>query len=196
MIYVFKILVLISISTTICFCQSFDRLSVSMTTEAIGWPFTNYFPIHPGLELRTPIMLNDSPGSQQSFNLNLGAYYHRKLQSAIYAGLDYQYTRKVFSRQLGIDLPIGLGYLHTIYPGELYSQDDQGAFESVPSIGRPHLFVSLGLGFTYLGDGNRIQPFIRQSLMIQTPFANGIPVIPHSFLSAGIIIKLKIAENE
>jgi len=87
-----------------------------------------------------------------------------------------------------------LGYLHTFYPAELYQQTESGDFEVVNQLGRPHLYVNLGVGLTYLGS-NKMQPFIRQELFIETPFANGIPVIPHSLLKIGIHIKINNNDN-
>jgi len=79
--------------------------------------------------------------------------------------------------------------MHTFYPAELYEQNDAGEFESINQAGRSHLYLSAGVGFTYLGS-SKVQPFIRQELMLETPFANGIPLIPHSLLKVGLQINL------
>jgi len=93
-----------------------DQFSVALITEAIGLPFTNYLPIHPGLELKTTLKTRETEKSKKSFNANLGGYFHRKLETAFYLGGEYQYTRKLFNQKVGLDFPVGLGYLHTFYP--------------------------------------------------------------------------------
>ncbi|SMG49287.1 hypothetical protein SAMN05661096_03593 [Marivirga sericea] len=174
--------------------QKVKQVSVMATTEAIGLPFTNYAPIHPGIEASITFARNEQDKSVQLFNAKAGSFYHRKLQIAVYLGGEYQYSRKLFKQKISLDFPIGLGYFHTFYPGEIYEQNGNGDFERVNQFGRPHLYINLGIGLTYIGRGN-IQPFIRQEALIQTPFANGIPVIPHSLIKIGVNIKFGEDEN-
>ncbi|MEN0048218.1 MAG: hypothetical protein AAF806_14245 [Bacteroidota bacterium] len=169
--------------------QQLKQISVAATTEAIGLPFTNYSPYHPGLEVKGIFKQMDKPKSIRYWNANAGFFYHERLATAIYVGGEYQYTQKFFNEKLGFDIPLGLGYLHTFYPSELYEQTKNGDFETVNQLGRPHLYVNAGFGLSYLGN-TRVQPFVRQELLIQTPFANGLPIIPHSMLKIGVHIKL------
>jgi len=174
------------------YAQNLQRLSFAATTEAIGLPFTNYFPIHPGFEVEATFKRTEKTKSIRSLNATLGFFHHRKLETAVYLGGEYQYTYKLFQDRLGIDLPAGLGYLHSFYPSELYEQTETGAFESISQIGRAHLYFNVGIGLSYLGN-EKIQPFIRQELMLETFFANGLPIIPHSFLKIGININISKA---
>lgn len=171
------------------FSQRIKQVSMAATTEAIGLPFTNYLPYHPGFEAGATFFQKEKNKNLHSLSGKLGFYYHEKLETGIYLGAEYQYSLQLFNEKVSFDLPIGLGYIHTFYPGELYEQDANGDFQTVTQFGRPHLYVNLGIGATYTGS-NRFQPFIRQELMVVTPFANGIPVIPHSFLKIGLQIKL------
>ena len=169
--------------------QRIESLSVAVTTEAIGLPFTNYRPLHPGFEIKTTWKTKETDKNIQRYNTNLGAYFHRRVENGIYLGGEYQYTQKLFQQKVGLDFPAGLGYLHSFYPGELYEQDENGEFSVVQQGGRPHFYLNLGTGISYLG-ASRFQPFIRQTVMVETPFANGIPVILHSFLHVGVNIQL------
>jgi len=173
--------------------QQLKQISIAATTEAIGLPFTNYSPYHPGFEVKGTFKRTEKPQSIRYINANLGFFYHERLETAIYAGGEYQYTQKLFNEKLGLDIPLGLGYLHSFYPNDLYEQTDNGDFEVVSQLGRSHLYANLGVGLTYLGS-SKVQPFIRQELLLETPFANGIPVITHSILKIGVHIKL--ADNE
>ncbi|MEM6806720.1 MAG: hypothetical protein AAF696_35290 [Bacteroidota bacterium] len=185
--FVFFILLFSCLSSG--YSQRFKQLSASLNSEAIGLPFSNYSPIHPGIEISGTLKKNDRAKSIRYWHAKAGFFQHERLANAIYLGGEYQYSQKLFKERMSLDLPLGLGYLHTFYPGEIYEQNEAGDFESINQVGRAHLYLNLGIGLTYLGSSS-VQPFIRQELMLQTPFANGIPVIPHSLLKFGIQIKL------
>ena len=169
--------------------QGLQQLSLSINSEAIGLPFTNYSPIHPGIEISGSLKRNERDRSIRYLNLKAGFFHHERLENAIYLGGEYQYSQKLFGGKMSLDVPMGLGYLHSFYPGELYEQNEAGDFETISQAGRSHLYVNLGVGLTFLPQ-SKIQPFIRQELLLETPFANGIPVIPHSLLKVGIQLKL------
>lgn len=171
------------------YSQMFEQFSVSFNSEAIGFPFTNYSPIHPGIEITGTIRKNERAKSIRYINVKAGFFHHRRLENAFYLGGEYQYSQTLFKNKVSVDLPVGLGYLHTFYPGELYEQNENGEFEAINQWGRSHLYANLGIGLTYLSD-NKIQPFVRQELFLETPFANGIPIIPHSLLKIGVQVKL------
>ncbi|MEL7021330.1 MAG: hypothetical protein AAGK47_06980, partial [Bacteroidota bacterium] len=122
-------------------------------------------------------------------SMKAGFFHHQRLMNGIYLGGEYQYSQKLFNEKVSIDLPLGAGYLHTFYPSEIYEQNEEGVLEPISQLGRGHLYVNVGVGLTYLSEG-AVQPFIRQELLVQTPFANGIPLVPHSLLKVGIQIKI------
>ncbi|MEM6297305.1 MAG: hypothetical protein AAF740_01305 [Bacteroidota bacterium] len=171
------------------FSQKIKQLSVAATTEAIGLPFTNYFPIHPGLEVKATLRQVEKSKSIRSFNVGAGFFHHRRLETAIYLGGEYQHSFKLLHEKVSLDLPIGLGYLHSFYPSPLYEQNEDGNFDTVFQLGRPHAYLNLGIGVSCLGSG-KVQPFIRQEMLLEAPFANGIPLITHSMLKAGIHLKI------
>lgn len=177
------------------YSQRLEHFSVAATSEAVGFPFTNYLPYHPGIEIKGCLKKVDKSKSYRYLNANLGFFYHKRVETAFYLGGEYQYTHKLFNENVGLDIPIGLGYMHTFYPGEVYVQTDEGDFEKKTQFGRPHFYLNLGIGVSYIGD-SRIQPFIRQELFVETFFANGLPVIPHSLLKIGVHIKLGNNESE
>ena len=182
-----------SLITNSSFAQTIKQYSIAATSEAVGLPFTNYSPYHPGAEFTTALKINEKEKSTRYIGLKAGFFYHRKLETALYLGGEYQYSFMMLNNKLSLDIPMGLGYLHSFYPSELYEQNSNGDFEKVSQFGRPHLYINLGLGLTYRMN-ERVQPFVRQSLLLETPFANGIPVIPHSLIHLGI--QIKIQKNE
>jgi len=118
----------------------------------------------------------------------VGFFHHRRVDNGIYLGGEYQYSLKLIKERVSLDLPVGLGYLHSIYPGEVYKQTDDGGFKKINQFGRPHGYVHLGIGLTYLHQG-WFQPFIRQELWLDTRF------LPHSFIKLGIQIKNEKQED-
>ena len=173
-------IILLSICSLSAYGQKIDQISIAATSKAIGLPFTNYLPYHPGLEFKATFKTKTTDKKIQRYNVNLGAFFHRRLQTGFYIGGEFQYTKTLFQQTIGLDLPVGLGYLHTFYPNELYEQRENGDFEVVSQFGRPHVYINLGIGISYLRP-KKIHPFIRQELFVQTPFANSFPVLPHSF---------------
>ena len=175
--------------------QRIKNVSVSLLSEATAIPFTRYMPIHPGAELGLGLHEVEKKVSYRSINAYIGGFWHRRVASAMYLRLEYMY---IFNIQdvVGIELPISVGYLHTFHPADLYVQNEvTGEFEKISQLGRPHALVQGGLGIRYLGNPN-IQPFIRQSLGIETPFANTFPFMIHSFLNAGVTIHLNNNRHE
>lgn len=164
--------------------QLLRTMGISLNSETVAFPFTRYAPIHPGVEFFATIKEKDNSRWRQQFNAQLGFFYHKKIETGIYAGAEYMPTLKLFNT-IGIQAPMGIGYLHSFFPGDVYEQDAAtGEFENQRQFGRPHFYLQVGIGLTYIKSA-RIQPFIQQGLMIETPFANGIPFIPHSLLKIG-----------
>jgi hypothetical protein len=169
--------------------KKISRLSIALTNESIALPFTRYSPIHPGAEVGMTFWEKNKTRSSQRWNAVLGGYYHQRVETAFYLQGQYQYQWFLLP-YLGVDLTGGLGYLHSFYPADLYEQNaTTGKYQAVSQIGRPHGIAELGLGLTFT-NSSRIEPYIRQSMMVEAPFANGIPVIPHSFLKVGVNVKL------
>lgn len=172
-----------------CSGQTNNKISISAMTESVAFPFTRYSPIHPGLEFGYLLKERQKTKMIKALNMQLGWYLHKKVQNAFYIRAEsaWQFFLKDF---ITADLYAGLGYMHVFYPGEVYQlNSSSGEFEKINQTGRPHALGTLGFGFTYRNQSN-IEPFVRQDLGIESPFANGIPIMFHSFLKIGINIKL------
>ena len=181
------VLIIITFITQNLCAQILKAYSFAVTSEAIGLPFTNYLPLHPGIEIKGTFKKVERPTSQQVLNGNIGFFYHQKVAIGIYAGGEYQFSKKLFSQRISLDFPIGLGYLHTIYPGEVYEITD-GELVEVNQKGRPHLYTNLGIGLTFI-KSKKTNLFIRQEFMLEL-FGNTLTAIPHSLLKVGVQIKI------
>jgi len=171
--------------------QKLSDFSIAGMSEAVGLPFTNYLPVHPGIEMTGTFKRVEKLSSDQFLKGKVGFFHHERVALAIYTGIEYQYSKKIFSQKMSLDFPMGLGYLHTIYPGELYEIRD-GELVEVNKFGRAHLYTNIGVGLTYLKN-EKIKPFIRQELFAEI-FGNAISVIPHSLLKVGV--QINITKNE
>ena len=166
-----------------------SQLSFSLLTESIAFPFSRYLPIHPGAELGITIRETQREHSLSQWDVVAGGYYHEKLETGFYLKGQYHYQKYLFTH-LGVDFTGSIGYMHTFYPADIYKHNPEtGEYLVANQMGRPHAIAEAGIGLTYR-NSSPIEPFIRQSFMLETPFANGIPVIPHSFLKFGVDIKL------
>ena len=178
------------LGTTLLAAQKIESFSVAVMNESIAFPFTRYIPVHPGIEFGATFWNKEKEHSNRYLSAYAGGFYHEKVETGFYLRAEYLFAFEIVNG-LYVDVPLGAGYLHTVYPAELYEQNPEtGAFEEVSQFGRPHGLVTAGVGVRYTG-ATRVQPFIRQELAVETPFANGFPVIPHTFLKLGVNVKIK-----
>ena len=176
------------LSTSAVFSQKIHALSISAMTETTSYPFTRYLPIHPGLEVGTTFWLKEKNNSKHQINAYLGGYHHKKLENGFYLRGEYAYTYSI-KNIIGLDLPLGVGYQHTFYPGEVYEQNaESGNWEKMNHFGKPHTIVNCGFGLRILNLG-KVQPFIRHESALDIPLYNGFLNL-RTFLKLGINIKL------
>ena len=169
--------------------QKLNDYSIAWTTETISLPFSRYLPIHPGLEIGAKVLEKENRLFTHRIRIHFGGYHHRRVENGFYLNASYIPMIKL-SQSIGIDLPIGLGYQHSFYPGELYEQNNEtGEFDRVTQLGRPHALINFGFGFTY-HKPKRVKPFIRHENVIDLPLYNGLPN-SRTFLKTGIILRLK-----
>lgn len=173
--------------------QATNKISVAVFQENIHYEYKSLNQFNPGGEIGLTWKTKEKKFITKEFNTYLGGYYHRKVQTAIYLRAEYLYRFR-YLRPLSFDLFGGLGYMHTFYPGNLYEQNDNGDFEDINQLGRPHAIGNIGIGVS-IANSSRWEPFAKFEWMLQTPFANGIPVVPHSFLKTGINFKLEKNEE-
>ncbi len=177
--------------------QIIKGISASFSDETISIPFTRYVPIHPGGEIGFALQEKTTEKSIHQVNLYIGGFYHERVETALFLKAEYQYTFKIFN-MIGFGFPIGLGYLHTFYPADVYIENHAtGEFKTIHHYSRPHALISTGIGLSYVKFA-AFQPFIKQELAIEAPFMDWFPsaLAPHSLLKLGIIITLSNHEKK
>lgn len=163
------------------------NISIAVINESIAFPFTRFFPVHEGIEIGTNLFEKEKTNGIKQINAYLGAIRHESIANSFYLKGEYLYRYQA-TKAIGIDALAGIGYMHTFYPGNVYTQNASGKFQKEKQIGRPHLIANVGIGTTYTG-WNNFEPFAKYEFLIETPFGNGIPIIPHSILKLGINYK-------
>jgi hypothetical protein len=183
-------LVVLNFGNLLLNAQNSRCLSIALTSESIAFPFTACSPINPGLECGLTLKQIDKKILTRSFLLYLGGYHHSKVENGFYIRFDYQNSLKV-KNALAIDFPLGIGYLHSFYPGEVYIMDvNTGDFNKEKQWGHAHAILKTGIGIRYIKN-SKLQPYIKQEILLESSFLYNIPVIAHSFIKIGVILKIK-----
>jgi hypothetical protein len=165
-----------------------NAFSVALFSEATALPFTRLTPLHPGGEIGLHWQRQKESRFPQQIGVYAGGFHHASLASSLYLRADYRWSYQ-WKQILRAELAPGLGYSHGFYPGELYELNETGEYEVVSQKGRPRLLAELGIGSSFFPDA-KVSPFVKYRFALQTPFANGIPVFPSSFLQIGATINL------
>lgn len=185
--------------TALCWCccivlsyaqQNDQRLTISLLDESFALPSTNFIKtdINPGIAigLERPFKF----GAKHEFGLSygLGYFYHQKLEHNIFAqaAIFYKYD---ITKRFHAQADFGLGYAHTFNPTELYEQQSDGSFNVVKQTGRAHAIATLGLELGYNLRNAQEKPlmiFTKYQMMLETPFAITIPVVPHTLFHVGV----------
>ncbi|MFY0644328.1 MAG: hypothetical protein JXR19_07660 [Bacteroidia bacterium] len=169
--------------------QEPKQMSITLLNESIALPFTSYTEFHPGIEIGYTLRSIDKKKSVNTISGYGGWFLHQHIQNAFYLRGEYLYEIKM-GANLRAGMYGGIGYMHTFYPGPVYEMDaETGEFSESSQFGRPRALATTGLHLSWHSD-KVISPFLRQEFSVETPFANGILVMPHSFLKIGITIKL------
>ena len=176
---------LLIVSGISAYCQK--NISVTVLNESISFPFTRFTPMHPGIEIGTNLFHSEKLNKSYEVNAYIGGYHHESISNAFYLKGEYVYHIAAWEK-LSCDLLAGLGYQHSFYPGELYSPKENGDYDATKQKGKPHAIANIGIGSTYRR-WKTIEPFVKYEFMVESPFANGIPVIPHTIFKLGFNFK-------
>jgi hypothetical protein len=183
-----KLLFIVLFISSGLYAQFIDNLDIAVQSESIAYPFSRFSPVNPGIQIGTSLRKRVKAKSERNYNIHLGFYHHKDIENGIYLRGEYAHTF-IVAKKLGVMLPVGLGYLHTFYPGELFSQNSDGSFSKVTQTGRAHVIATAGIGLSYRGF-KEFEPYILHDVMVQYKFSEASPLLPHSFIRLGVKFKL------
>ncbi|MEL6589938.1 MAG: hypothetical protein AAFQ68_07660 [Bacteroidota bacterium] len=180
--------ILISICLLFLLSTSYAQtLRLGGQQESSSLPFTSFAELHPGFELSYGFAPTDKGTRSTQWWISGGYFHHRGLESAAYVKVSYAWQQPV-GDVLQLELAPSLGYLHSFYPGNVYELRD-GEYQAITQYGRPRVMAEVGFTAALWPD-KAISPFVQYRFGIESPFANGIPVFPHSFYQIGISYQL------
>ena len=169
-------------------------LEASFVAHAVTMPFDGLriSPLHPGFTLGTEYIYSEGRLGRLFQSLRIGYFNHEFSAKALFlqTGLGYRYT---IGFGLFADLDLGLGYIHSFHPSEIFAQNDMGEYEKVKDKGKPGLMISLALGLGYDFSNKLGWPiclFFRFQPFIQTPYSEETSVFPQSFVHFGLRVQL------
>ena len=168
--------------------QQSRSLSVAFQAESISIPFTRIAPIHPGVEVGVMITETVKAHSKRRWNVYAGWFQHQQIDQNFYLRGEYQFAYSLWET-IGIQVPVGLGYLHSFHSEPVYEQLADGSFEEKTQWGKARAILNTGVGLSYL-KLNSIEPFVKYELMVQSPFVSTVPAGPRTFLKIGANLKI------
>jgi len=169
-------------------------LEVSFINHSVTMPFAGFIldPIHPGFNVGTEYVYGQ--GRQVRFFQSLQAGYYDNTYNAkalfFMTGPGLRYT---FRFGLFADAGLGVGYLHSFHPTEIFAQDASGEYVRVKDNGKPAfvIFGSLGLGWDFSArSGWPICLFVRYQPYLQTPYNLMSSVFPQALVHFGVRVQL------
>jgi len=163
--------------------------TISFFNHSIGVPFKDF--------VKTPLNIGFTAGVEFDYSNNgqgknfqkfeVGWFHHKNLSTGIWLKTDY--IRRVANKKgLFADFQGGLGYLRDYSVNRNFTISQDGQYQSKKNASRGGLLIGLGLGSGYkvkLNDQYSIAPFFKYEGMIQTPYAEIIPFLPHSMFHLG-----------
>jgi len=149
-------------------------------------------PLNIGAVLGIEFTYKQNPISSTHQKIELGWYRHKNLNKAVYVKTDFVH-RFTSKNGLYTEYNIGVGGIVDIPEFQTFSVNDQGKFVTDGLGARLNALVSLGIsgGFDIdIKEKYIISPFVKYESMLQFPYSNTLPLLPHSMLHLGSRIKL------
>jgi hypothetical protein len=169
--------------------------SISFFNHSISVPFHKMIsePIHPGIQVGIEGKYFEKNGSKLFQTLNLGMFYNNYNGRGFYLNteLGYRYTSKP---GIFVETLLGVGYLRTYHPTDIYQLNSSGTYQKVNDKGfsSPSVSFAFGLGFAFKSSSSfSFAPFIRYESIIQTHFNAELEVLPQSTLHIGLRVTKK-----
>lgn len=142
---------------------------------------------HAGISAGIVKNIDDKKKSTFYYDLKLGIYSHRFIQTGIqlYGDIGYRYK---FPKNFFAAHELGLGYLHAIVHQSSFKADENGNYTKVKSIGKPQFLISLNfkVGKQIKIAKTQGRAFISYQPWFQMPYINSyVPLLPNNSFHLG-----------
>jgi hypothetical protein len=147
-------------------------------------------PFHAGVLIGADLWTKSGAHWQQAFGVDLSYYYHRFYEHAIM--IDGLYTLGYkFNFGLQVNLPISIGYKHSILTGEVYKLEN-GSYKEIYDLGKAQFNGKLGIGLEFpVTDKLSIRADYRYMVALPYMPEKDMPFSLHSLFGLGCTIKLE-----
>ncbi len=141
--------------------------------------------LNPGVRIGTELYYRNRRRSQLFQTLNVGGYYHKSLQNAVFATTEIGYRHYIggfFAEGM-----LGVGALATSYQLKSYQPDGNGNYAASSAMMIKAIpTLSVGAGYRFRG-ATPLTVFVQEQTFAEVPFGfRDQPVLPHAALHAGI----------
>ena len=167
---------------------------ISFINHAATLPFDGIVlsPLHPGFSLGTEYAWKEGRLGRLYQGFRAGYFYNEFIAKALFLLTEIGY-RLTLRFGLFADVGVGIGYLHSFHPHEIFRLNDEGEFVKAKDSGKSAALFSVGLGIGF--DFSRklgwpVSAFIGFQPFIQTPYTVEESVLPQSFVHFGVRFKL------
>ena len=165
-------------------------MTLSFFNHSISVPFHKMIsePLHPGIQAGIEGSYFETRGSRLFQTLNIGAFNNKYNGIGFYLNTELAYR---FTSTLGIyaETLLGLGYLRTYHPTDIYELNSSGTYEKVKDKGfsSPLLSFAIGVGYVVKSTSSlSFAPFIRYESMVQTRYSADLDVLPQTAFHVGV----------
>ena len=147
-------------------------------------------PLHPGVSAGTEFTYKTGKIGKIFQTINIGYFYNKFNAKALFLCSEFGYRKTM---QLGLfgDLFIGLGYIHSFHPKEIYALNAHGEYEKAKDKGKSAYLISaaIGLGYDFSKKaGWPFSVFIKYQYALQGPHNLDSPLWPNAMLHFGVRI--------
>ena len=161
---------------------------ISVFTHSIGLPFKDYIkkPLNLGVSLGAQFAYNKQKKNPWMQEFEVSWYKHRHLNKGLM--IKTNFSKNFFTNNgLFVAPEIGFGYIMDITENASYKLNTEGVYERGSGISHgftTQLGVTAGKRFKREGK-NDFAPFIKYEGMIQFPYSDFTPFLPHTMIQIG-----------
>ena len=173
-------------------------VTLSFFNHSISVPFHKMIskPLHPGVQAGIEGSYFETHRSKLFQTLNLGAFNNKYNGTGFYINTELAY-RFMSAPGIYAETLLGIGYLRTYHPTDIYELNSSGTYEKIKDKGFSSPLLSFAFGLGYVIKSKSLlsfAPFIRYESMFQTRYSTDLDVLPQTAFHVGVRMVKKRAK--
>ena len=172
-------------------------LNAAYFTHNITFPFISLSFQNQGVDINLEMIRNRNRIISLLYNSSLSWYYHEQFANAFLLDFAIGCKIKPGSSSLFLNTDIGLGYQLSLTPVYMYKLNDNGEYVRDKFVSRSSIIipVSVKLGYNFQKMKFPVSVFVKYKWMVQAPYIDDVPVVPHGTLHFGLGVGLNCSSN-